>query len=261
MNIIIKNYLIYKLYQFLCKFSYGDAKKNFEIKLKSKKSDIKIYPNSIRKWIIWYKNKKQWNPSNNALIIIDDSEKEHNVFYYKGLTIEFIGKNSKVIIHNPCHFKNCNLTVSSNCTVTIDKNFINTPSVSLQITEPYTSITIGRNCLFGYGTKIMVTDYHTIANSENKILNKPQNITIGNHVWTGAGCIILKGSYIPDNSIVGTQSVYTAKSYIPHSNEKSTGLNGKIFMGNPAKCVKQGDFTWHIENCTEFETLNPQISK
>lgn len=261
MKIFIKNYLTYKLYQFLYKFSYGEAKKNFERRLKSKKAEIKIFPNSIKKWKNWYKNKSKWNPNNNVLIIIDDSEKEHNIFYYKGLHIDFRGKNSKVIIHAPCYFNGCNIVISSNCTVTINKNFHNTPSVSLEITEPYTSITVGKDCLFAFGTKIMTTDCHAIANSENKILNKPQNITIGNHVWTGGSCTILKGSYIPDNSIVGINSVYTARSYTPHSDEKHTGLNGKIFMGNPAKCIKQGDFTWHIQSCTEFEALHPRMAE
>lgn len=262
---VLKNILACRLYQFIYDFSFGNEKKKFKIKLKALKTEIihnkNCYPDSVRTWITWYKNKQEWHKNNNTLIFIDDFGREHNIFYYKGLNIEFKEKNSKIIIHHPCYFKNLQILLSSNCTVTIHKKFYNNDFGSVQLTEPFTSVTIGENCLFAYMTSILTTDYHTIADSKNKILNKPQDIIIGNHVWLGNGCIILKGSYIPDNSIIGIHSVYTAKSYVPHSDENCIGLNGKIFMGNPAKCVKQGDFTWHLDNCTAFAALHPQITE
>ena len=107
--------------------------------------------------------------------------------------------------------------------------------------------------MFASGIVIQTTDFHAIINSQNETLNKAQDINIGNHVWLAMNCTILKGSQIPDNSIIAANALYTAKSYIPNDDDERIGLTGRIFMGNPAKCVKYGDFTWISDNCTNFE--------
>jgi acetyltransferase-like isoleucine patch superfamily enzyme len=52
-------------------------------------------------------------------------------------------------------------------------------------------------------------------------------VIIGNNVWIGAGCVILKGAEIGDNTVVSPNSVISAKA-----------LPNKIMMGNPARAIK-----------------------
>ena len=56
----------------------------------------------------------------------------------------------------------------------------------------------------------------------------PGEIVIGNDVWIGAGCIILKGAKVGSGSIVAAGSVVTKGDYPPKS----------ILAGNPARIVK-----------------------
>ena len=52
--------------------------------------------------------------------------------------------------------------------------------------EPYTEIRIGNDCMFSEQIFITISDMHTIFDNDTKeVINKPQNIYIGNHVWLG----------------------------------------------------------------------------
>ena len=55
-----------------------------------------------------------------------------------------------------------------------------------------------------------------------------EDIIIGNNVWIGAGCTILKGVKISDNCIVASGSVVPRGDYPKNS----------ILAGNPVKIVK-----------------------
>ena len=92
------------------------------------------------------------------------------------------------------------------------------------------SITIGDNVRIGGNTVIYDTDFHSLnsiertAIPENKNNIKKKQIIIGNNVFIGGHCTILKGVQIGDNSIIGAGSVVT----------KSVPSN-EIWGGNPVK--------------------------
>lgn len=65
-------------------------------------------------------------------------------------------------------------------------------------------ITIGENVAIGPNVIIRDNDEHHIAGSP---ATKP--ICIGNHVWIGARCMILKGVTIGDGSVVAAGSIVT----------------------------------------------------
>lgn len=94
-----------------------------------------------------------------------------------------------------------------------------------------TSIKIGDSVLIGANTTIVDTDFHPIdpvwrlADNSDAVHSAP--ITIGNNVFIGTGCIILKGVTIGDNSVIGAGSVVTKS--IP---------NDVIAAGNPCTVVK-----------------------
>lgn len=97
------------------------------------------------------------------------------------------------------------------------------------------AITIGEDCMFSNDVEIRNGDSHVILDKETgKRTNYAKPITIGNHVWLTAHVRVLKGSVIPDESIVGNSSVFSGKFDTPNA----------IYAGNPAKLVKAG-ITWN----------------
>ena len=48
----------------------------------------------------------------------------------------------------------------------------------------------------------MDTDFHKIYDLESNILNKDKAIEIGENVWIGCRCTILKGANIKRNSVI-----------------------------------------------------------
>lgn len=81
----------------------------------------------------------------------------------------------------------------------------------------YKKVVIGKNCQIASSTIIADTDFHPVdpKTRENEVLGhkidyhlvSKKEINIGNNVWIGWGCIILKGVAIGDNSIVAAGSV------------------------------------------------------
>lgn len=95
-------------------------------------------------------------------------------------------------------------------------------------------ISIGNNTMIGANCKIIDNDFHPL-NFEKRILNKPEDIkkreiSIGNNCFIGMNTIILKGSIIGDNSIVGAGSVVSGKY-----------KSNSIIYGNPAEVIKPND--------------------
>ena len=54
----------------------------------------------------------------------------------------------------------------------------------------------------------MDTDFHKIYQNGN-LINEDKPIVIGNHCWIGMNCQILKGSSIPNDSIIAAGSIIT----------------------------------------------------
>lgn len=65
-------------------------------------------------------------------------------------------------------------------------------------------IKIGEYCKFGNNLVIVDHDHNTSGDGE-EFPGKP--IHIGNHVWVGANCVILKGVTIGDGAVVAAGSV------------------------------------------------------
>ena len=93
-------------------------------------------------------------------------------------------------------------------------------------------ITIGNHVLVGANTKIVDNDFHPLdaearnANDFSKLVCKP--VRIGDNVFIGCNCLILKGTEIGANSIVGAGSVVCGK--FPEN---------VVIAGNPARIIKK----------------------
>ena len=97
------------------------------------------------------------------------------------------------------------LTIKKNAQFIIGKNtYITRATISV-----LEQVEIGANCILGEGMKIFDHNHQYIKEpfsvSKTDFVTAP--IKIGNNVWTGANCIILKGVTIGDNVILGAGCV------------------------------------------------------
>jgi acetyltransferase-like isoleucine patch superfamily enzyme len=91
------------------------------------------------------------------------------------------------------------------------------------------TISIGRDCAIAWGTTILDTDFHSIIYEDGKQNSISKPIKIGDKVWIGCNCTILKGVTIGDNSVIAANSLVN-KDVPPNS----------LVAGNPAKVIKTG---------------------
>lgn len=98
-----------------------------------------------------------------------------------------------------------NISIKHNAKLKIGKNTYITRT-TLAVLD---SVEIGENCILGEGLKIFDHNhqYTTEPFSVSKTEFNTAPIKIGNNVWTGANCVILKGVTIGDNVILGAGCV------------------------------------------------------
>lgn len=96
-------------------------------------------------------------------------------------------------------------------------------------------ITIGKNSLLSWDILIMDTDFHKIYDKTGLQFNVSKPIIIGEKVWIGCRCLILKGVQIPNNSIIAANTTIT----------KEIKGENLILGGNPIKILKS-EVTWEI---------------
>lgn len=143
----------------------------------------------------------------------------------KEANIAIKGNNNKIIFEDDCKLRG--LIIKFNANNSILKIGKRTTTENVKIVMGDGKIIIGENCMFSKEIEIRNLDSHTIVFQDGKI-NKNKDIIIGNHVWVGLRSLILKGSKIEENSIIGAGSVVAGKF------EKNS-----IIVGNPAKKVKE----------------------
>lgn len=97
------------------------------------------------------------------------------------------------------------------------------------------SITIGKNATIGANCKIIDNDFHPLDPEQRRLnlneeytLRKP--IKIGDNCFIGMNSIILKGTTLGDNVVVGAGSVVHGQ--FP---------DNCIIAGNPAKIIRRID--------------------
>ena len=91
-----------------------------------------------------------------------------------------------------------------------------------------TSITIGSGCAISWDCEIIDDDFHRLNAAENTAAP----ISIGDNVWVGSHCSILKGVSIGDGAVIGSRAVVTRD--VPAR---------ALVVGSPAKIVRT-DVSW-----------------
>ncbi len=95
-------------------------------------------------------------------------------------------------------------------------------------------ISFGAYCLLSWEILMMDTDFHKVYKM-NMHINEDRAIEIGDKVWIGARCTILKGVLIPAGSVIATGSVVTRSFTQPNS----------VFAGFPAKIINE-NIEWKL---------------
>lgn len=197
---------------------------------------------------------------NRLLVHFEDGKVLVNPKFVADIRVKFEGNNSLIEVFEPYsldgsrfalrnndHFvikksrgnisviggESAKLFIDENCTLQNTKIFMND--------EKGVSVKIGKDCMFSYDIAIWASDTHQILdNKSNEIINfSSSGIEIGNHVWCGTRCVILKDVKISDNTVVGAGSIVTSKF----------DRGNIIIAGNPAHIIKN-NIIWKREGLT-----------
>ena len=90
-------------------------------------------------------------------------------------------------------------------------------------------ITIGDNVTLGWNVNIRDNDGHTIIDLNTNTVSKSKEVKIGSHVWICAYADLMKGTVIPDDSVVSYRSLVT----------KAFNGSNILIGGVPAKVLKE----------------------
>ena len=145
------------------------------------------------------------------------------------LNVIIRGSNNIVKVGRECELrkKNTIFITGDGNHVEIGNGVYFDQNVSLVCCEG-TSIKVGNDCLFAQGIRIRTSDQHPIYNRDGERINPSRNVTIGEHVWIGATCMIMKGVSIGDGSVIGINSMVTKN--IP---------SNVVAVGSPCKVIKE----------------------
>lgn len=142
-----------------------------------------------------------------------------------------LSKGSTLIFKGPGYMGNdSSIETRLNGELTFEKNFGITSNFKIACEK---NIIIGDNFSSSWEVGIYDTDFHNLYNLENKqTLDSSKAIFIGSDVWVCNRSLILKGSYLPDRSIVSSNSLV-------NKNFENKPKNS-IYAGVPAKLIKTG---------------------
>lgn len=146
--------------------------------------------------------RKTLSENNRKKFFQNSENKIHHSFKIGADNFIDISKTSEIMISEDVVINESNnIAIKGNAKFSIGKGTYIT-RVTIGCVE---NIEIGENCLIGEGSKIFDMN-HAIEQNPFKISKTNFNsapIKIGNNVWTGANCIILKGVTIGDNVVLG----------------------------------------------------------
>ncbi|NRA01194.1 MAG: acyltransferase [Myxococcales bacterium] len=86
-------------------------------------------------------------------------------------------------------------------------------------------LSIGSEALIGFGVRVLDSDQHDLDRDHPE---RTEPVRIGNRVWIGADSMVLRGSTIGDDVVIGARSLVTGD--IP---------SGVLALGVPAKPIRE----------------------
>ncbi len=137
----------------------------------------------------------------------------NNSTFHNG-KIMFRGSSNSLIVEDGVSTKNITIIMSGNGNIIkIGKRSWFNLDCCIEAGDG-TMISIGSDCQIGCDVVIMSTDAHKIF-TENKRSNVGKNVTIGNNVWVARDSLILKGTEIKNNCVIGAGTFLSGKEIGP----------------------------------------------
>ena len=127
------------------------------------------------------------------------SKAEAYVRMSKGARLEILGDTSL------CY--KATIEIKKDATVTIGSAYINTGAVILAAKE----INIGKEVLISREVFIYDSDHHPLLDDNGNQTNPSRPVTIGDHVWIGLKCTVIRGSKIGDGAVISAGSLVAGK--------------------------------------------------
>lgn len=204
---------------------------------------------------------KVWGANNTVLVVERGVERVLGPEGIPGLAITINGNNNMIRIEMPLRFSGCQLAlvgdnnlfsirasnktrmlrvffyIADGCAIEIGRNcFINNNASFIAKEKSGTRIVVGNDCVIAADCLLRCGDGHTLINEYNGTpLNEPDDIILEDHVWVGVRCVLLKGTYLAENSVVGAMALVNKRFDIPNV----------LLGGVPAKIIKSG-INWDI---------------
>lgn len=146
-----------------------------------------------------------------------------------------IKKNAKVIFEGKCSMgPGARVTVCENATLHFGRNFSANSGFTVSSNK---EIAIGDDCLFGWNCTVIDGDGHRIVKKETgEVLNLPQEVFIGNHVWVASNVVILKGTVVKNDSVIAACSC-VSKEFIEDN----------LLIGGIPSRILRTDINWEHE--------------
>ena len=146
--------------------------------------------------------------------------------------IEIYGDSHQVFIASGAYLESTHIVIEDNkCVLTIGRNTFIGPS-HLAVTEDGSQLTIGEECMISSNVQVRTGDSHAIFDASGRRINHAASVHIGNMVWLGEGCKVLKGVTLKNNTIVSTGAIVT-KSF-----------EGNVLIGGIPATVLKENVSW-----------------
>ena len=94
-------------------------------------------------------------------------------------------------------------------------------------------IRFGDDCLLAWDILVMDTDEHPLYDMESQRINPDKAIVVGDHVWIGCKCVLLKGAEVPSNTVLAAGTLLKTTFAGEH----------QVIGGNPPTVLKH-DVRW-----------------
>lgn len=128
-----------------------------------------------------------------------------------GLNLTVRGQRNRVEIGEACHLHGFVNVLCSDARLAIGARTTMVQG-SIQLHEPG-EIVFGEDCMISSQVYVSLSDIHPIFDlSTGQRINPAGSINVGDHVWAGLRCMILKGAQIGGGSIIAAGSIVSGQT-------------------------------------------------